>query len=172
MRPGTRSSGVTPGRPRCESRGAMPHIEACRKRFDAIEKKKKLDMQPEEARKESELPQVNTVEMEVEQPQEHPMTRGASSSSGVATSGQWQVPVLTRCKWKSLNRLAARGRWMRVTRALASESAVSQAGMLLFDENDRTRSGRRTHRIWTKSSRARRTTWITENSGAQTFLVC
>ena len=71
----------------------MSHTEACRKRFDAIEKKKKLDRQLEEARKESELPQVNTVEMEVELPQEHPMTRGASRSSGVATSGQAAVPV-------------------------------------------------------------------------------
>ena len=49
----------------------MSHSETCRKRFDSIEKKK-LDKQLEEAKKESELPQVNTVEMDVEQPQEQP----------------------------------------------------------------------------------------------------
>ena len=67
-------------------------LKKCRTRFDAIEKKK-LDRQLEEARKDSELPQVNTVEMEVEQTQDHPMTGGASSSSGPATSGQEAVPV-------------------------------------------------------------------------------
>ena len=41
----------------------MSHSEACRKIFDAIEKKKKLDRQLEEARKGSELPQVNTVKV-------------------------------------------------------------------------------------------------------------
>ena len=63
--------------------------------LDANIEKKKLDRQLQEARKESELPQVSTVEMEVEQPQEYPMTSGASSSSGVATSGQ-EVPVASR----------------------------------------------------------------------------
>ena len=39
--------GVTPGCPRCEGRGTMTHSEACRRRFDEIEKKK-LDKQLEE----------------------------------------------------------------------------------------------------------------------------
>ena len=44
--------------------------------------------QLEEATRDTEPPLVSTVEMEVEQPQEHPMTGGASSSSGPATSRQ------------------------------------------------------------------------------------
>ena len=42
---------------------------------------------------ESELPQVNTVEMDVEQPQKQPTMGEASSSSGLATSGQEAVPL-------------------------------------------------------------------------------
>ena len=76
-------------------------------------RRRSLTLQLEEARKDSELPQVNRAEMEVEQIQDHPMTGGASSSSGLATSGQepvqWQVPVLTRGRWRPLNSLAAGG---------------------------------------------------------------
>ena len=81
--------GVTPSCRRREGRGTVSHSETCRKGFDAIEKK--LDKQLEEATRNAEPPLVNTVEVEVEQPQELPMTGGASSSSGPAPSGQEAV---------------------------------------------------------------------------------
>ena len=68
------------------------HSETCRKRCDAIEKKK-LDKQMEEAVRNAEPALVCTVEMEVEQPQMHPMTGGASSTSGPEPSGQEAVPL-------------------------------------------------------------------------------
>ena len=103
---------VAPGCPRCEVRGTMSYSETCRNRFDA--------RQLEEATRDAEPPQVSTAEMEVEQPQEHPTTGGASSSSDwrhpVRRLYRCQVPVLMRCGWKSLNRLAAGGRCRRVMR--------------------------------------------------------
>ena len=82
--------GVTPGCPRCEGRRTMSHSEKCRKRFDAIEKKK-LDKQMEEAVRNAEPPPVIAAEMDVEQPREQPSTGGASSSSAPAPSGQEAV---------------------------------------------------------------------------------
>ena len=52
----------------------MSHSETCRKRFVAIEQKKKLDKQLEEATRNAEPPPVSTAEMEVEQPQQQPST--------------------------------------------------------------------------------------------------
>ena len=59
----------------------MTHSEACRKRFDEIEKKldKRLE---EEAARIPEPPSETVNEMDVEQDQEQPLTGGASSSSG------------------------------------------------------------------------------------------
>ena len=102
----------------------MSHSETCRKRFDTIEKKK-LNKQLEEATRNAEPPLVGTVEMEVEQPQEHPMTGGAASSSGPTGGGT----------------VAAR---MEITESSGSRRPLessskrlrSLAGMLLFDEND------------------------------------
>ena len=84
--------GVSPGCPRCEGRGTMSHSEKCRKRFDATEKKKR-DKQLEESTRNAEPPLVSTVEMEVEQPQQQPMTGGASSSCGPAPSCQEALPL-------------------------------------------------------------------------------
>ena len=68
--------GVTPGCPRCEGRGTMSHSETCRKRFEAIEKKK-LDKHMEETVRNAEPPPVIAAEMDVEQPHEQPSTGGA-----------------------------------------------------------------------------------------------
>ena len=93
----------------------MSHSETCRKRPEAIEKRK-LDKQLEEATRNAERPFLCTVEMEVEQPQEQPSTGGASSSSGPAPSGQEAVPLPSPSSHE-----------VRVR---------SLAGILLFDEND------------------------------------
>ena len=85
-------NGVTSGCPRCDGRGTMSHAEACRKRLEAIEKRK-LDKQLEEATRNAEPPPVSTVKMEVEQPLEQPSSGGASSSSGPAPSGQEAGPL-------------------------------------------------------------------------------
>ena len=70
----------------------MPHSATCKKRFDAIEKKK-LDKQLDEATRNVEPTPVSTVEMEVEQPQEQPSIGGGAPSSSVpAPSGQEAVP--------------------------------------------------------------------------------
>ena len=77
---------VTPGCPPCDGRGTMSHSETCRKRFDAIEKKK-LDKEMEEAVRNAEPPPVIAAEMEVES--NHMKSRrlvGASSSSAPAPS--------------------------------------------------------------------------------------
>ena len=85
--------GVTPGCPRCEGRGTMTHSEACRRRFDEIEKKK-LDKQlEEEAARIPEPPSETVHEMDVEQAQEQPLTGGASSSSGPVAPVQEAVPM-------------------------------------------------------------------------------
>ena len=70
----------------------MWHSETWKKRFDAIGKKK-LDKLMEEATRNAEPPLVSIAEMEMEQPQELPMTGGASSSSGLAPSGREAVPL-------------------------------------------------------------------------------
>ena len=70
----------------------MSHSETCRKRFDAIEKKKH-DKQLEEAARNAEPPLVIAAGMEVEQPHEQPSTGGASSSSAQAPSCQEAVPL-------------------------------------------------------------------------------
>ena len=55
----------------------MTHSEACRRRFDEIEKKK-LDKQlEEEAARIPEPPSETVHEMDVEQAQEQPLTGGA-----------------------------------------------------------------------------------------------
>ena len=108
--------GVTPGCPRCEGRGTMSHSEACRKRFESIEKKR-LDTQlEEEAASIPEPPPETVTEMDVEQPQVQPMmgwsfeffwTCGICSGGGTGGKSQFRM----RCGWKSLNRLAARDLW-------------------------------------------------------------
>ena len=80
------------GCPRGEDRGTMSHSETCRKRFDAIEKKK-LDKQLEEATWNAEPPPVFAAETDVEQPREQPSTGGTASSPVRAQSGQEAVPV-------------------------------------------------------------------------------
>ena len=118
-------NGITPGCPRCEGRGTTGHSKTCRKRFDAIGKKK-LDKQMEEAAMNAEPPPVIAAEMEVEQPREPSTTGGASFSSAPAPSGQeadrCQVPVLTKCGWRSVSRRpASRDRWKGVMRVRANE---------------------------------------------------
>ena len=76
----------------------MTHSEACRIRFDEIEKKK-LDKQiEEEAARIPEPPSETVHGMDVEQAQEQPLTGGASSSSGPVwylsrRRYRWQVRV-------------------------------------------------------------------------------
>ena len=86
----------------------MSHAEVCRRRFEAIEKRK-LDKQLEEATRNAEPPPVSTVKMEVEQPQEQPSTVVLDWRRLVRRRYSCQVPVLTRCGWRSLSRPAARG---------------------------------------------------------------
>ena len=74
----------------------MTHSDACRRRFDEIEKKK-LDKQLEEkAARIPEPPSENVREIDVEQAQEL-LTGGASSSSGPVHLSRrryrWQVRV-------------------------------------------------------------------------------
>ena len=71
----------------------MTHAEACRKRFDEIEKKK-LDKQlEEEAARIPEPPSETVNEMDVEQAQEQPLTGGASSSFGPVAPIQEAAPM-------------------------------------------------------------------------------
>ena len=91
---------------RCEGRGTMTHSETCRKRFEEIEKKKLHKRLEEEAARIPEPPPEAVTEMDVEQPQEQPMTGGAS-----AVSVQEAAPVASPSshevrKWK-----AARDLW-------------------------------------------------------------
>ena len=101
-------------------------------------RRKKLDRQLEEARKDSELQQVNTVEMDVEQTQDHPMTGGASSSSKPATSGQETVPVASPSSHEVQTEIVEQsgGRRPLAEGDESSSKRVSPASMLLFDEND------------------------------------
>ena len=131
-------NGVTPGCPRCEGRGTMSHSETCRKRFEAIEKRK-LDKQLEEATRNAEPPPVSTVEKEVEQPQELPSTGGASSSSGPVPSGQEAVPLASPCSHEV--RMEVTGpsgstRPLEWSEESSNKRVRILAGMLLFDEND------------------------------------
>ena len=131
---------VTPGCPRCEGRGTMTHSETCRKRFEAIEKKK-LDKQlEEEAARIPEPPPEAVAEMDVEQPQEQPMMGEASSSSGPAVSVQEAAPVTSPSSHEVrmvITKPSGSTRPLEVHDGESSNKrARSLAGMLLFDEND------------------------------------
>ena len=131
---------VTPGCPRCEGRGTMTHSETCRKRFEAIEKKK-LDKQlEEEAARIPEPPPEAVAEMDVEQPQEQPMMGEASSSSGPAVSVQEAAPVTSPSSHEVrmvITKPSGSTRPLEVDDGESSNKrARSLAGMLLFDEND------------------------------------
>ena len=133
--------GVTPGCPRCEGRGTMTHSEACRRRFDEIEKKK-LDKQlEEEAARIPEPPSETVHGMDVEQAQEQPLTGGASSSSGPVAPVQEAVPMASpsahevrmvetsRSNTRPLEEIVDGGE-------SSNKRARNFAGMLLVDEND------------------------------------
>ena len=115
-------NGITPGCPRCEGRGTTSHPETCRKRFDAIQKKK-FDKQLQEAVGITEPPPVIAAEMEVEQPHEQPSTGGASSSSAPG-GGEVNEPS------------SSRTRPLEGGDESSSKRVRSLSGMLLFDEND------------------------------------
>ena len=85
--------GVTPSCPRCEGRGTMTQSEACRRRFDEIEKKKLDKQHEEEAARIPEPPSETVNDMDVEKAQEQPLTGGASSSSGPVAPVQEAVPM-------------------------------------------------------------------------------
>ena len=112
--------------------------ETYRKRFEAIEKRK-LDIQLEEATRNAEPPLVNTVEMEVEQPQEQLSTGGASSSSGPAPSGQEAVPLPSPSSHEvrmEVTEPSGSTRPLEGGDERSSNRVRSLARMLLFDEND------------------------------------
>ena len=133
--------GVTPGCSRCEGRGTMTYSEACRRRFDEIEKKK-LDKQlEEEAARIHEPPSETVHEMDVEQAQEQPLTGGASSSSGPVAPVQEAAPMAS----PSSHEVRMVETSLSNTRPLeevvdggesSNKRARNLAGMLLFDEND------------------------------------
>ena len=133
--------GVTPGCPRCEGRGTMTHSEACRRRFDEIEKKK-LDKQLEEETARIPEPPSETVhEMDVEQAQEQPLTGGASSSSGPVAPVQEAVPMASPSSHEVRMVETSRPNTRPLEEVVdggesSNKRARSLAGMLLFDEND------------------------------------
>ena len=130
--------GVTPGCPRCEGRGTMTHSETCRKRFEEIEKKKIDKRLEEEAARIPEPPPETVNEMDVEQPQEQPMTGGASSSSGPVVPVQEAAPVASPSSHEvRMDESSGSTRPLEVDGGESSNKrARSLAGMLLFDEND------------------------------------
>ena len=71
--------GVTPVCPRCEGRSTMSHSETCRKRFDAIEKKKP-DKQLEEATRKAEPPPVSS--------------RGGNGATTGTSDDRWSLKLL------------------------------------------------------------------------------
>ena len=117
----------------------MTHSEACRRRFDEIEKK--LDKQLEETAARIPEPPSETVhEMDLEQAQEQPLTGGASNSSGPVAPVQEAVPMpsptshevrmeTSRSNTKPLEEVVDGGEG-------SNKRARNLAGMLLFDEND------------------------------------
>ena len=75
--------------------------------------------------------------MEVEQPQEHPMTGGASSSSGPAPSGQEAAPLPSPSSHevrKEITESSGR-RPLEEVDERSSKRVRSLVAMLLFDEN-------------------------------------
>ena len=116
----------------------MTHSEACRRRFDEIEKKK-LDKQlAEEAARISEPPSETVNEMDVEQAQEQPLTGGASSSSGPVAPVQEAAPMASPSSHEvRMDESSGSTRPLEVDGGESSNKrARSLAGMLLFDEND------------------------------------
>ena len=116
----------------------MSHSDTCRKRFEAIEKRK-LDKQLEEATRNAEPPPVSTAEMEVEQPQEQPSTGGASSSSGPEPSSKEAVALpspSSREVRMEVTEPSGSTRPLEGNDESSSKRGRSLAGMLLFDEND------------------------------------
>ena len=119
----------------------MTHSEACRKRFDEIEKKKKFDKQlEEEAARIPEPPSETVNEMDVEQAQEQPLTGGALSSSGPVAPVQEVAPMARPSSHEVRMVETSRPNTRPLEEVDGGESsnkrARSLAGMLLFDEND------------------------------------
>ena len=116
----------------------MTHPETCRKRFDEIEKKKLDKRLEEEAARIPEPPPETVNEMDVEQPQEQPLTGGASSSSGPAVPVQEAAPVASPSSHEvRMDESSGSTRPLEVDGGESSNKrARSLAGMLLFDEND------------------------------------
>ena len=118
----------------------MTHSEACRKRFDEIEKKKLDKRLEEEAARIPEPPSETVNEMDVEQAQEQPLTGGASSSSGPVAPVQEAVPMASPSSHKVRMVESSRPNTRPLEEVDDGESsnkrARSLAGMLLFDEND------------------------------------
>ena len=118
----------------------MTHSETCRKRFEEIEKKKLDKRLEEEAARIPEPPPEAVTEMDVEQPQEQPMTGGASSSSGPAVPVQEAAPVASPSSHEvrmEVTESSGSTRPLEVDDGESSNKrARSLAGMLLFDEND------------------------------------
>ena len=118
----------------------MTHSEACRKRFDEIEKKKLDKRHEEEAARISEPPSETVNEMDVEQAQEQPLTGGASSSSGPAVLVQEAAPMASpsshEVKMVETSRPNTRPLEEIDDGESSNKRARSLAGMLLFDEND------------------------------------
>ena len=130
--------GVTPRCPRCEGRGTMTHSETCRKRFEEIEKKKLDKRLEEEAARIPELPSETVNEMDVEQPQEQPMTGGASSSSGPVVLVQEAAPVASPSSHEvRMDESSGSTRPLEVDGGESSNKRFrSFSRMLLFAEND------------------------------------
>ena len=101
--------------------------------------KKKLDKQlEEEAARIPEPPSETVNEMDVEQPQEQPLTGGASSSSGPAVPVQEAAPVASPSSNEvRMDESSGSTRPLEVDGGESSNKrARNLAGMLLFDEND------------------------------------
>ena len=116
----------------------MTHSETSRKRFDEIEKKKLDKRLEEEATRIPEPPPETLNEMDVEQPQEQPLTGGASSSSGPAVPVQEAAPVASPSSHEvRMDQSSGSTRPLEVDGGESSNKrARNLAGMLLFDEND------------------------------------
>ena len=128
--------GVTPGCPRCEGRGTMTHSEACRRRFDEIEKKKLDKRLEEEAARIPEPPSETVHGMDVEQAQEQPLTGGASSSCGPVAPVQEAVPMASPSSHEVRMVETSRSNTRPLEEVVDGGEARNLAGMLLFDDND------------------------------------
>ena len=119
--------GVTPDCPRCEGRGTMSQSETCRKRFDAIEKKK-LDEQLGETTRNAEPPLVRTEE------------DGSGAITG--TSDSWSsLKLVWTGTIRSGGGTVAKSQFSCSKRPLEDDESSrkrvrSLAGMPSFDEND------------------------------------